>query len=241
MKYLILIITLMCSFISCDKNEPKKNDNSFFILGQFDSISDNTRVFLKFQASNNIIPLDTVYTLNNTFQFSGKITKPEVFGIYIDSIKGSIGLFIQNDSVFIEVDKNWLSNSIIKGSQLNDKYLNFTTKSNEIISKTNYLFPLFQKARTENDVDKLKEINKKIDAIYKENETFTLNFAKENSNSYIAAFALQTVLKSNSVKKDSIAIIYNNFSNSVKKGDFALQILIYLDSVKAISNLSDSN
>ncbi|QCX39149.1 DUF4369 domain-containing protein [Aureibaculum algae] len=239
MKYLILIIILTCSLFSCDKNYINNEENSFYIFGKFDTISDSTKVFLKIQESNKIIPIDTVYIINNAFQFNGEITKPEVFGIYIDNIKGSIGLFIQNDSVFIDVDKNRLSNSIIKGSELNDDYLDFVKKSNEIISRTNYLFPLFQKARTENDFKSLNEINKKMEAIHQENISFVLNYAKDNSDSYIAAFALKTLLRDKSISVDTIASIYNNFSHDVKKGDFAIEILLYLESQEALNNIDN--
>ena len=217
----------------------KTQNNRYYIFGQLKNVSENTKVYLKVQESNRIIPLDTAYVYNNTFNFRGNINKPEVFGIYIDSIKGSIGLFIHNDSVFINVNKDKLSNSTVKGSKLNDKYLNFTKKSNEIISKTSYLFPLFQKARTENDVDKINEINKKIEAIHNENRVFTLNFARENPNSYIAAFALQTLLNDESVSTDTITSVYNNFSHEVKKGDFAIEILLYLENKELVEDLEN--
>ncbi|MET2984914.1 DUF4369 domain-containing protein [Aureibaculum conchae] len=230
MKNWLIFIILVVLLFSCGKNLEKKRNNDFYIFGQLKNVHDNTKVYLKVQESNRIITLDTAYVSNNMFEFNGNINKPEVFGIYIDSIKGSIGLFIHNDSISINVDENKLSNSTVKGSELNDKYLSFTKKSNEIISKTSYLFPLFQKARTENDVDKINEINKKIEAIHNENRVFTLNFARENPNSYIAAFALQTLLNDESVSIDSIASVYNNFSHEVKKGDFAIEILLYLES-----------
>ena len=234
MKYLILIIILTCSFLSCDNISHKKNENTFFIIGELETIADHTKVFLKVQKSNKTITLDTAYTSQNAFQFSGAISKPEIFGIYIDGIKGSIGLFIQNDSVFIDVDENTLNNSIIKGSELNDQYLSFVKKSNEIISRTNYLFPLFQKARTENDVEKLIEINKKIEGIHQENRAFVISFIRENQDSYIASFALYLLLKNESISKDTIASIYSDFSHDVKKGDLSMAILLYLDSINKI-------
>ncbi|WP_321974806.1 DUF4369 domain-containing protein [Aureibaculum sp. 2210JD6-5] len=227
------------SFFSCDEDFNKKNDNSFYIFGKVDNIEDSTKIYLKVQESNKIIPLDTTYAIDGTFQFMGKINKPEVYGIYIDSIKSSVGLFIQNDSVFIDINRDKLSDSKIKGSELNDQYLSFIKKSNEILSKINYLFPLFQKARTENDVDKLNEINKKIEAIHKENTTFVLNFARENPDSYIAAFALQTLLKNKYTSKDTIASIYNNFTHNVKKGDFAIEILLYLENQESLENIEN--
>lgn len=239
MKNLILFIVFGFAFFSCDRHLEKKRNNDFYIIGQLKNVSDSTRVYLKVQESNRIVPLDTAFVSNNKFEFNGKINRPEVFGIYIDSIKSSIGLFMHSDSVLIDIDEDKLSNSTIKGSELNDKYLSFINKSNEIISKTNYLFPLFQKARTENDVDKIYEINKKIEAIHNENRTFTLNFAKKNPNSYIAAFALQTLLNDESVSIDTIASIYNQFSHEVKKGDFAIEILLYLENQEQAEELEN--
>lgn len=231
-------LIIFVSIISCARLDNVR-DNTFSIIGNIENITDSTKVYLKVQVSNNIVPIDTTLIINNTFQFSGNISKPEVYGLYIDSIKGSIGFFIENDSIFINVNKNELKNSKIKGSELNDKYLDFIKKSNNILSKTNYLFPLFQKARTENHAEKLNEINKKIEAIQAENTAFVLNFARENSNSYIAALALQTLLKDSSVSTDTIASIYNNFSHEVKKGDFAIEILLHLENQKSSENIDN--
>jgi len=230
MKNWITFAILVVFIFSCDNDLNKIQEGSFYILGSGENFSDSTEVFLKVQESNKIIPLDTTYIVNNTFQFKGQINKPSIYGVYIDSLKGSIGIFMQNDSITINVNKNQLENSKVIGSDLNNQYSAFIKKSNQIISKTNYLFPLFQKARTENDVDKLVTINQKIEAIYKENSTFVLNYAKQNTDSYIAAVALHTLLKDNSVSKDTIALIYNSFSHEVKKGDFAIEILLFLES-----------
>ncbi|RPD94370.1 DUF4369 domain-containing protein [Aureibaculum marinum] len=229
MKNLILFFVLIVSFFSCAKMSSKNNSKEFYINGIIEEIRDSTKVYLKVQKSNKILPLDTAYTINNVFKFNGKIDKPEVVGIYIDSLKGEIGLFIQNDSVFIEVNKNNLSDSKIYGSELNNEYLKFVKQSNKILSKTNYLFPLFQKARTENDVDKLKNINNQIEQIHKDNIAFTLSYARNNPESYISAFALKSLLKSEYVTKDTIASIYQNFTHEVKKGDFAIEVLLFLE------------
>ena len=225
----LIIISILSLVFSCDKKERKDRDSFFYIYVKGDQFVDSTKVYLKVQKFNTIVNLDTTYFLNNYVEFNGKITKPEVFGIYIDSFRESIGLFIENDSVYIELNKNNLTESKIRGSNLNDEYLFFISETNKIMSKTNYLFPLIQKARTENDVKKLNEIHKKINAIYKEKLDFTLQFAKQNPNSYVSALALQSLLKEESVHKDTIASIFNSLSNSVKKGDISLEIFMYLE------------
>ena len=96
MKNLIIFIFLILSFFSCDEHFNKRQNDGFYIFGKSKGILDSTKVYLKVQESNKIITLDTTDVISNTFQFKGYINKPEVFGIYIDSIKGSIGLFIEN-------------------------------------------------------------------------------------------------------------------------------------------------
>lgn len=221
---------------SCDDYHSENINSNYFINGQSKNTTDGTNVYLKVQESNKIIPLDTTQIINNTFQFKGKVDRPEIYGIYIDSLEGSIGLFMENDSISIAVNKNNLNESKIYGSNTNDQYLNFVKKSNTIISETKSLFPLFQKARSENDIEKLTKINNKIEEIYKENLMFTLQFARDNPDSYVAAFALQSLLKEKSVHKDTIAAIYNNFSHEVKKGDFSIEILLYLENQESVKN-----
>ena len=101
----------------------------------------------------------------------------------------------------------------------------------------NNLFPIFQKARAENDADKLEEINAQMKAINEENTVFTLQYAKQHPDSYISALALQSVLTVPTINKDTIAKIYNKFSDYVKKGDFAIEITQYLDNNSSLDSI----
>ena len=239
MKKIIILIAVLTISFSCKKELKSSSINSFYITGHIDSIFENTKVFLKIQENKTIILLDSTQIINGSFIFSGNNNNPSVFGIYIDSLKSSIGFFIENDSVTIDVNKDNISESKVSGSKLNDQYLEYIKKSNQILSKTNYLFPIFQKARAENDVDKLNEIYEKMKVINNENTQFALNYAKEHRNSYIAAFALHSILNDYSTSKDSIFNVYNNFSENVKKGDFAIEILVFIESKSILDNIKN--
>lgn len=232
----LIILSILILVFSCNKKVSIESDGHFYIYAKGNQFADSTKVFLKVQKFNTIVHLDTTYFKKNTFEFEGEIAKPEIFGIYIDSLKEAMGLFIQNDSVFIDLNKNSISESQIRGSQLNDEYHSFISETNKIMSKTNYLFPLFQKARTENDVKKLNEINKKINSIHQEKLSYMVQFAKKNPNSYISALALQSLLKEESIHKDTIALIYNSLSTKVKKGNLSLEILMYLENENILKN-----
>ncbi|GEM_PF-1026492 len=239
MKNLILLSIGLFLLISC-KNDLKHNySKGFYLEGNIKNVNDNRKVYLKIQESNTIIPLDSAIIKNGKFIFNGIIERPVVYGVYIDSLQGVIGLFMENDSIRIDVDTNNLSNSKITGSKLNEQYLDFIKRSNQIVSKMNVHFPIFQKARSENNVEKLNEINKKMRAINSENTQFALKYAKTHPDSYIAAFALHSVLNDDTIPKDTIANIYNNFSEYVKKGDFAIEILFYIEESNELNDIQN--
>ncbi|HBS11860.1 MAG TPA: hypothetical protein DEO36_04850 [Flavobacteriaceae bacterium] len=237
-KIIFLFFFIMC-VISCNNYPKKEHQKLFFIIGNTNDFADNTKVFLKKQENNTISLIDSTQIINDRFKFSGIIEKPSVFGIYIDSLKGQIGLFLENDSVLIDVNQNNLSKSKITGSKLNNQYLDYIKRSNQILSKTNLLYPLFQKSRAENDAEKLNEINAKMKAINAENVQFSLDYAKKYSNSYIAAFILQSLLNDESIHKDTIASIYNNFSYEVKKSDFAMETLIFIENKNKLDDIKN--
>jgi len=238
MKKLIPIIIILL-FYSCEKSREKDSTNNFIITGNFNAIFNSNNVYLKTQENGILILLDSTTLKNGKFEFKGKIDKPTVYGIFIDSITGTIGVFMENKTITIEAYKDSLSFSKISGSKTNDDYLNFVKQSNQIISKMNLLFPVFQKARAENDVEKLEDINNKMQAINDKNTTFVLNYAKQHPDSYIAAVALHSIIHIPSIPRDTILKIYTNFSDYVKKGDFAIETAQFLEIYKKIESVQN--
>lgn len=228
MKKIIFFIVVV--LISCKNNNSMSSSNGFHIKTSINQNLNGKRAYLKTNKKGRLIVLDSTIIENGKFEFKGIIEKPIIYGIYIENINEAIGVFMENKMITIQAFKDSLSSSRITGSQTNDDYLEFVKKSNQIISKMNVLFPSFQKARAENDAEKLKIINKEMQAISDKNTAFSLDYAKKHSDSYIGALALHSIIRIPTVEKDSIAKIYNNFSDYVKKGDLAMETLLYLDS-----------
>ena len=224
----IFLFLFICSLCSCkDKLFVTAKDN--YQLNITIENIDNAIAYLKTQENGFLITIDSTIVKNNQFSFSGSIKKPVIYGIYIKGIKGNIGLFMENEIITIKAYKDSLSSSKIIGSKTNNDYLNFVNQSNQIISKMNVLFPVFQKARAENDVEKLKNIHKKMESINNENTLFILNYAKKHPDSYISAMALHSLINLPTINKDTLSNIYNHFSNYVKQGDFSIEIAAFLD------------
>ena len=224
-----LILFFLSAIISCKNKSTHNISNGYLIEASIDQTLNGKKAYLKTQNNGVIIILDTTIIKNGKFEFKGNIEKPVIYGIQIDSIKGTIVMFMENETITIEVYKDSLSASKISGSKTNDEYLDFVKRSNKIVSRMNVLFPVFQKARAENDVEKLQEINEKMQKISNDNTVFTLAYAKEHSDSYIGAMALQSVIRIPSIERDTISKIYNNFSDYVKRGEFAIETLLFLE------------
>jgi len=232
MKKLLPFIVVVLLLYSCKKNTEKDIADNFSITGTIKTTFNNSNVYLKTQENRILVVLDSTTVTNGKFEFKGSINKPVVYGIFIDSIKGAIGVFMENKVITIEAYKDSLPSSKISGSKTNNDYLSFVRQSNQIISKMNVLFPAFQKARAENDAEKLEIINAKMQAINDENTSFALNYAKQHPNSYISAMALHSTLRVPSIHRDTILKIYDNFSDFVKKGDFAIETVQFLETSK---------
>lgn len=239
MKYSFTVSILMFIIFSCQKTERMQLDNGYTIAGNIEKSLNGKNVVLKTRESGVLTIINSTLIENGTFKFKGKVNKPLVFGIFIDSLKGAIGLFMENANISIEVNINDLSSSIIMGSKTNDKYLEFVTKSNKIISEMNILFPEFQKARAENDAGKLEEINNKMQAINDKNTAFILSYARQNPNSYVSAVALQSIIRIPSIPKDTLANIYGKFSDYVKMGHYSKEIEVYLETPDDIDSIQN--
>ena len=237
MLRLIILIIFLFLLNSCRKNEGRNYSNDYLLSGSIESEMNGKWVYLKTQENKKIKVIDSTVIRNGKFQFVGYIDRPSVYGVYIENLKDAIGVFMENDTIYIEAYKDSLSKSKITGSNAHDDYLDFIKRSNSIVSKMNHLFPIFQKARAENNADKLEEINAQMKAINEENTLFALKYAKQHPDSYISVLALQSVLTVPNINKDSIAYIYDQFSDYVKKGDFAIEIAQYLNPDQSLNSI----
>ncbi|MCK0131203.1 DUF4369 domain-containing protein [Flavobacteriaceae bacterium F08102] len=222
-KILSALIFSMC----CSCQSTINQQNHFYIQGEAD-LKNGTKVYLKSQEFNEITTIDSNFVKNSRFTFSGSLDRPVIYGIYIENLPGVVGILMENDSITVKINPNNLSKSIVIGSELNNAFQQFQARSFYISSKIDQFYPLFQKARSENNSFKLKEINERMKKVQRASEKYAIQYAANNPDSYVAAYALRSVLNSPEISLDSIKMIYNKFTPFVKKGDFSLEILHHI-------------
>jgi hypothetical protein len=219
----IVIAYLFSLFIfSCNnptgqlKKEADSKKNGFVLNGTLKSFLSD-KVYLNKIIENELQPVDSAKIENNNFVLRGIVDYPERFLLSFENSSAAIIFIVENTNFEIFIDPNQLDEPIIKGSELNTKLYEYKLASKNIFKNIDYLFPKFQKARLENDVKKLAEVENELKKIETEFTDFSYNFIKNNSDSYVAAMVLSDQLKSSTVDTLRISNAYKLFSEKVKK------------------------
>uniref|UniRef100_UPI00356724B5 hypothetical protein n=1 Tax=Lutibacter sp. TaxID=1925666 RepID=UPI00356724B5 len=123
-----------------------------------------------------------------------------------------------NSTFKIVINANEIQDPIITGSELNLKLNEYKQASKNIFKKISYLFPHFQKARLENDAEKLTAIGNDMKKIEKEFTNYSFKFIENNKNSFIAAMVLRDQIKASDIDtlrvKESFQILSDEVKNS---------------------------
>jgi hypothetical protein len=235
MKKIMTIWFCCIVIIACNNqnSQKKKKDvfsdvDGFVLNGTLDSyLSD--KVYLNKIIENHIFPIDSADISNNLFTFKGFVEYPERFALTFKNYSSSVVLIIENTNFQISLISNQINNPTITGSVLNTQLNEYEETSKRIFKKIELLFPQFQKARLENDADKLFEIGNKMKEIESEFVDYSYNFIQDNRNSYVSAMILYDQLKT--AKADTLRIVqtYQMLSEEVKESPAAQDIKLAID------------
>lgn len=220
-----LILSAICGifiFFSCISPRPVKVENkisesrnSFTLKGHLKSYLSN-KVYLNKIIESSIYTIDSAIIENNKFQFKGIVNYPERFQLTFENYSSSIILIIENTDFEVEIDPVLIQEPTIIGSPLNDLLFEYKQNAKNIFHEIDLLFPKFQKARLENDSEKLTEIGVKLKIIETKFRNYSYNFIHNNNNSYIAPMVLRDLLKSSNYDTIRIKESYNLLSDEVK-------------------------
>jgi len=237
MKHFFFISILCIMFYSCKKNvsqiNPPNNTasstlNGFEIKGTLENFYPE-KVYLNKIIGDSFSKIDSSKILNNNFTFKGIVEFPERFAITFENYSSITLFIIENTRFEIFINSETINDPVIKGSPLNSKLHKYKLDAKKIFKKIDYLFPQFQKARLENDADKLAEIEGKMRIIEKEFVNFSNNYILQNKESYIAPMLLRDQLKSTTIDTLLIKNMYDILSSKIKKSPDAEIIASFLN------------
>lgn len=236
MKNCLIILSCFFIFINCNnKNDVTKKTTStinnftkgFTLEGELIN-GEASKVYLNKIIGNTIYQIDSAKIENNKFSVQGIVEYPERFALTFDTYASKTILILENLPIQISVNTEQINDPIIIGSPLNSKLDEYKKISKSIFRKIDYLYPRFQKARLENDVEKLTEIGNQMKSIEKEFQVFSFQFIEKNKNSFIAPILLSDQLKTSTIDTFKIKESYQLLSEEVKHSPDAQIIASFL-------------
>lgn len=230
-----IILTVFLSVIIACNGDPKKQkeasilkDKSFNLTGKLSNFYTD-KVYLNKYQGQSYFPIDSSFIDKNNFSFKGKVAHPERFVLTFKNYTAEVVIIVENCDFNIEINQLQLNNPIITGSNLNVQLNEYQIAAKIIFNKIDYLFPEFQNARLENNVQKLKEIRTAMNKIESEFTQFSFGFITKNKNSFIAPMILRDLLKTPNIDSLQIDKLYTEFPEHIKQSPDSKIIANYLN------------
>jgi len=123
MKYLKLLLFafISISIMAACNNESKTQDSNYHITGKIAGSTDG-QVFIKVRGDNGWETIDSATITNGEFKMDGHI-KDVRFGYLTSSTyKGGIPIFVENDHIHLEMNKDSVAQAIITGTNTQKVY-----------------------------------------------------------------------------------------------------------------------
>lgn len=122
MKKYYLLIAVFAMALSCTQN---KEDYNLTLDGTVAGVESGTVYLQKFR-NKTFFVLDSAAITQGEFQFSKDVELPEIYGLSLDTTKGSFLIFLDENPVTVALDSsNYYRNTVVQGSELHDLYTEY--------------------------------------------------------------------------------------------------------------------
>lgn len=218
MKKIAILIVLVSTLFSCRKSA----EGEFIIEGEVNDLPNGKYVVLQKQDDSlGSINVDTTKLKDGKFIFTGKASEPKMHVINILGEKSSAYVILESGDIKIKMDKDSIQKNEYGGTHNNDELQKFTketykfAKKLETFEKVNR--PKAIVAQQFKKTEVLKKIQANYDKLAKESSDFTLNYIKENNDSFISVLLIKSMFNNFDPNLKEIQSYYSSLSDELKK------------------------
>ncbi|MCM4168646.1 hypothetical protein DHD08_13235 [Arenibacter sp. H213] len=230
----IFITGLIAAFIaSCAGT----TENTMTVSGKVKGLKKGT-LYLQHIADTSLVNIDSL-TINGdgNFSFTTDIESPEIFYLYLDkkdnnAINDRITFFGEPGEITINTSWNTFDfDAIIKGSKTQDKLSEYQKMMSKFNTKNLEYIRTSLDPKTQKDQAAMDSLINLSDRNIKRSYLFALNYAMNNTDSYIAPYiALKEVSDANIKYLDSIS---NSLSPDVANSKYGKELKKYVADQKS--------
>ncbi len=183
MNKIILGLLVAISFVACQQS-------TYTINGTLEDVTEGKAV-LKNIVDGMPVSLDTADIVEGKFTFTGAVTEPELYLIFIDKQQVPIVFFGENANINITANTADIQEAVITGSSITDIYTAFV-KDVPGRARMEEINNEYQKAMGSGDKDGMQALREEVNELMEEQKAYFINFVKTNTDNIVGAhMALQ--------------------------------------------------
>jgi thiol-disulfide isomerase/thioredoxin len=226
MKKLILLLTISIVFISCSK----VGKDEYIITGSAKGYKDGTKIVLQTQDDKTMQPIsvDSTTIKNGKFEMKGKIKEPKMHFLSLIESNTGVSLIVENGEIDVEIKKDSLQNSIVKGTYNNDEFNSFNDKMKVLQKKVQQFqkenSEAYNKASAANDTVTLNKINKGNKVIQDEYKKAFEDYASTHPKALISLFMIQSMFRYPDFDLEKVKKMYDKMDTELKNTTFGKKL-----------------
>lgn len=212
MKNRHLLIVIVITLFSCER-APK---GTFILKGNVKELNGG-KATLKKDQGRRFKNVATVDIVDGKFQFSDSIVNPGLYALTFDSTAKKIELFLEQGFVKVSFNAKVNMKPKISGSKSQKTYERYLSEISGVRAKIKIVTKEYMEANKSFELDKAKIAEKKYLKMVAERKDKTVNFIKNNGNSYVSAYlALQI---NRNTDYNDLKIISESLSADILRSD----------------------
>lgn len=194
-------------------------DNEFLITGSAKGIENGKKVFVEIQDENGFTTKDTGVVENGKFELKGITKEIDLGFVRIENENISLPIILENGKITVEIKIDTIQNSTIGGTKNNEKFQSFNDNSKIIARKIGKFKELnanrIKEAKKVNDTATVNMIMKEYNSFQDELNNVSVNFIKNNPDSYLAVLLLENFIMREYISIDEIKNYFNTIDKSL--------------------------
>jgi len=166
--------------------------DSYKLSGTLAGLSDAT-VYLQQRIDKEYLTVDSVLSVDGTFEFTGQVGIPDVYFISVSGKDGKSMLFLENSVIVLEAHADTLWSPEVSGSSVHDEYMTLQGRINSIHDKLGALYEEYREAAMTGNEAIASELQDQMEAVYETVSATQNTFLDENPASFVAPFVVQSL------------------------------------------------
>jgi peroxiredoxin len=237
MRKIYLMALVAISFISCNQEK-----GGYKISGTTD-FEDGTRLILGLRDESNMTTgvqeVDTAVVMKGKFEIKGNVEETDLYFLREEKTNQMISLILENADIEVQLNKDSIQTSVVKGTFHNDELMKFNTefgKKNKDLEKFQAdNNDKMQAAKMANDTVTSNQLIKEYFALRDKLEAFQGEYAKANNKSFISLLIIKDLLNNPSIAPEEVSEMYKNLTPELKNNKHAKKIEETLENLSKIA------